>query len=470
MLLTTTNLPAHSSVYRASITATLSCLAGALILLWSLYYAGLTIEYQSIKSQLQFESDELQDIYDSEGIEGLIEAVSFEDHREWTSEDAHLVFDDEDFILSVYQQDNFIAGYAELSPYDVEETNLAVLGVINDDEFDELPIFMQRSSLSTEIDITLGKFVPEIWAWRKEYLNVITATLLIMLLPLSLVTASLISRKVNRDIERLSAVLANIGQASIQDRLPINQKPNEFDRLAEHINRMLNRIGQLTQNMEYNSASIAHDLKTPISNVAGRLQLMERDVDKPESIQAHIDKAQENIDSLLRTLDALLRLGEVEAGKRRQAFKPINLSNLAEDIAESFQPVLEEADKHFTYTVEPGIWVQGDTDLLVQLLSNLLENTVEHTRDGASIETVITASAGSIDIQVTDDGPGMTAQDAERIFDRFHRADASRNTPGNGLGLSLVRAIAELHGGSAKILSVNNGSTFLISLPLAAKG
>lgn len=461
-----TNTRVSASVYRMAFSLTAGFILLAVVLLWSVYLTGLALEHQTIKSQLHNQSKELMALYNTEGVDGVIEAISIDERHEWEQEDIHHIYDDEEYVFSVYQNQSFIAGYPALNSQGFQEPNTVIVTFLDDEDFDVQPLLKLNLVLTEDIEITLAKFEPEIWSWRKEYLNVISLTLVIIMLPLSLLIASVLSNRVNQRIDAMSAVLAKVGETSMQDRLPVANKPNEFDSLSANINQMLDRVGTLTKNIEYTSAGIAHDLKTPISNVAGRLQLMERDIANPELIKNHIEKVQENISSLLRTLDALLRLGEVEAGKRRQAFKPTNLSNVALDIADSFQPVLEEADKQFQYSIEPELSLLGDTDLLVQLLSNLLENAVEHTRDGAAIEFVVKASNNTVQVKVTDDGPGITQHDAARIFDRFHRADTSRGSPGNGLGLSLVRAIAELHGGSAKLLAKQDGSTFVVTLPL----
>ncbi|MEM7361289.1 MAG: HAMP domain-containing sensor histidine kinase [Pseudomonadota bacterium] len=423
------------------------------------------MDKRSIKSALDNETKKLVSIYENHGFEGLVEKVSIDEEDEWETDDVHTALDDDEYIYSLFKDSRFIAGYPELTVIG-EENGTTTFGLLDDDEFDIHPVLKKNISLSDEIEINIARFLPEIWNWRKEYLIVISLTLIIILLPISLVSAKVLSSKVTRRLDGMSSVLAKVGDVSIENRLPVAENRDEFDILSENINAMLDRLRLLTRNIENTSVGVAHDLKTPISNVAGRLQLIERDLNDPTLIQAHVYTANENIEKLLRTLDALLRLGEVEAGKRKEAFKPTNLSAIALDLAESFQPVLDESDKHFEYSIEPGILIHGDTDLLVQLFSNLLENAVEHTRDGAAVKLELHAKRGFAEVRVADDGPGIPAHNADHIFDRFHRGDASRSTPGNGLGLSLVRSIAELHDGRAQLQLENGGSCFVVSIPL----
>ncbi|MEM9284613.1 MAG: HAMP domain-containing sensor histidine kinase, partial [Pseudomonadota bacterium] len=243
-------------------------------------------------------------------------------------------------------------------------------------------------------------------------------------------------------------------------------RDDEFDGFSREINGMLDRLGTLTRNVRAVSVGVAHDLKTPVSNLGGRLQLIERDIEEPEAIRTHLEKADAHIGTLLRTLDAILRLGEIEAGRRRAAFETLDISALTEDLAESFEPVLADADKHLSSKVTPHLWVEGDPDLLTQMITNLLENVAEHARDGASAWISLKRHDTHALIVVGDDGPGIPDTYREQIFDRFFRVETSRTAPGNGLGLSLVRAIAELHGGGVSLRPDQAGAVFEVEIPL----
>lgn len=144
----------------------------------------------------------------------------------------------------------------------------------------------------------------------------------------------------------------------------------------------------------------------------------------------------------------------------------MDLSELVEDMADSFKPLFEDTDKQLDLRAAPGVTVNGDRDLLTQMISNLLENTLEHARDGANAWIGLRTESGRALLEVGDDGPGLPANAADSVFERFVRLDSSRSTPGNGLGLSLVRAIAELHHGDARLLATEPGAVFEVSLPL----
>ncbi|MEL6960848.1 MAG: HAMP domain-containing sensor histidine kinase [Pseudomonadota bacterium] len=243
---------------------------------------------------------------------------------------------------------------------------------------------------------------------------------------------------------------------------PPYRRHDEFDRLAGNINDMLDEVETLNSNIEAVSVGVAHDLRTPLSNIGGRLELIRRDRDDPHAVEAHLDAAEAAQDQLMRVFDALLRLGEVKAGKRKAAFGHVDLSGLVRNMTDAFEPVFADADKSFTSDVTNGITLQGDAELLEQMMANLLENALEHSRDAAKVEVSLTQTELGPLLTVGDDGPGISPADRDHIFERFFRADRSRTTPGNGLGLSLVQAIADLHSAEIRLDPDASGAIFFI--------
>ena len=195
------------------------------------------------------------------------------------------------------------------------------------------------------------------------------------------------------------------------------------------------------------------------------MELIARDRASADDVARHVEAAEAHLATLLGTFDALLRLGEIEAGQARAGFRPLDLSAVVAEMADSYAPLFEERDKTLTASVPPGQQAEGDPALLQQLLANLLENALDHSRDGARVTVRLDAAPGRLDLVVHDDGPGIPAPLRATIFDRFVRADASRTSGGSGLGLSLVKAIAELHGGTATVEDAAPGAAFRVTLP-----
>ncbi|MEM1434500.1 MAG: ATP-binding protein [Pseudomonadota bacterium] len=278
--------------------------------------------------------------------------------------------------------------------------------------------------------------------------------------PLSLLLAVVVSRGAVSRLDRLSAALRNIGVSNLRQRAPVSPRQDEFDRLAEATNAMLDRIEALHAKLETASIGMAHDLKTPVSRISNRLQLMRQDIDDRLALTQHLDAAETQIESVAQTFQSLLRLGEIESGVRRAQFQRVDMSALVEDVCESFEPVFSDRARRLDVSIVSGVSVHGDADLLTHMLSNLLENSIEYGTPGGNSWVRLQASVRGCLLQVGDDGPGIPAEDQAFVFDRFYRGDGSRSAPGNGLGLSIAKAVCELHDGRLQLLPDQPGAVF----------
>jgi signal transduction histidine kinase len=209
---------------------------------------------------------------------------------------------------------------------------------------------------------------------------------------------------------------------------------------------MLDRISELMESVRQVSNDIAHDLRTPLSHLRHRLEVARAVYGHPEELRAAIGKAIEETDVILSTFSALLRIAQIEAGTRRAAFAELDLSALVTEVADAFAPSIQDEGKFIETNIDPKISMVGDRELLTQMLANVLENAIRHTSYGTRIRVGASAQGMDIKLSVSDNGPGVPAEALGRLFDRFYRPEKSRTTPGSGLGLSLVKAIASLHG------------------------
>lgn len=338
-------------------------------------------------------------------------------------------------------------------------------GELDHEDLHDHQIISYRLYLDDEHSLIIARFYPEILIDWAEPLFFSTIVLLFTLLPLSIFTAFRLQRSVENRLKPLADTAVAVGEGTLDKRVPRQGTGDEFDQLADALNAMLDRVVTLTRNMRNVSVGVAHDLKTPVSNIDGRLQLIERDLTSPELIKEHLERSQDHIANLQRTLDALLRLGEIEAGARRSAFTLVDLSTLCADLVESFSPVLSEMDKTLSCDIAKGLFAYGDPDLLIQLVINLLENIGEHARDGANAWLHLQRSGEDLVLIVGDDGPGIAEPLRDVLFERFVQLDASRQASGNGLGLSIVRAIAELHHGTVSLRGDTRGAVFEVRVP-----
>lgn len=255
----------------------------------------------------------------------------------------------------------------------------------------------------------------------------------------------------SRRVEAMNTTAARIIDGNLGERLPVHGNGDEFDRLALQLNRMLGRIQGLMEGLRQVSNDIAHDLRTPL----GRLrQHLERTRDRSSSLdeyQEATEHAIQETDATLRTFGALLRIAQVESGTRRQGFAAVDLSELARRIGEAFGPVAEAQGRTFQTSVEGSLTIRGDADLLTQALVNLVENALCHTPPGTPIALGVRQRGNSVVAAVSDRGAGIPQAARGRVLERFVRLDQSRSTPGSGLGLSLVAAVADLHDATLRL-------------------
>ena len=228
-------------------------------------------------------------------------------------------------------------------------------------------------------------------------------------------------------------------------RIPLGRTDDDLTALARTFNRLFDRIEKLLLANKQVSADIAHDLRKPLAGVLRRLEGA-RDAPSPGAARASIDAAVGDVESVLETFNALLRIGQVEAGARRAAFVPLDLADVAHEVAETFAPAAEDEGKTLVQRLDAPLPVSGDRELLVQMIANLIDNALRHTLPGVRIEVGGERTPAGIALSVADDGPGVAAGEMTAIFQRFHRSGDPTRAPGNGLGLALVAAIADLHG------------------------
>ena len=279
--------------------------------------------------------------------------------------------------------------------------------------------------------------------------------------------AFLLGRIVRARLARIATTADAIMAGDLSRRMPIDHVRGEFDQLSAVINGMLDRIELLLENLKRLSVGIAHDIRSPLNRVRGQLETAERALDglpQQEQVAASIRE----VDDVLDLLRALLGISEIEGFAARKRFVPIDLATLAEDVVDGYRPVVESAGLTMDVGVEP-VDILGDAALLRRSIANLIDNAILYTSPGTHIAVRVSRSGESALLTVGDNGPGVPADERDNIFGRFVRLDSSRSTPGHGLGLNIVAAIAGAHRGSACVIPTPVGLTVAISLPVQAR-
>lgn len=289
--------------------------------------------------------------------------------------------------------------------------------------------------------LLVGRDLAQVDALRdmitRAFLWVIGATVALALLGGGLVSARFLAR-----VDAIGRAAREIVDGKLSQRLPVGSGGDEFDRLTGELNRMLDRMQQLMENLAQVSSDIAHDLRTPLSRLRQRLESARLHAGSIAAYQTAIDQAIDDTDAVLATFGALLRIAQIEAGGRRANFAAVDLSALFETIVETYAAVAEDSGQSLTGRIAPGVRGWGDKELLTQMLANLVENAIRHSPAGARVTVTLDGLTGV----VSDSGPGIPEAERGKVFRRFYRLESSRTTPGSGLGLSLVAAVAELHG------------------------
>ncbi|WP_270935814.1 HAMP domain-containing sensor histidine kinase [Falsiroseomonas oryzae] len=275
---------------------------------------------------------------------------------------------------------------------------------------------------------------------------------------LAVLGAWLLRRALENRLRPIYRTAAAIGTGDLTRRVPLSERGDEFDKLGATMNAMLDRIAQLMEGVRGVSDAIAHDLRTPIARARAKLEEALVSAQDEEALRAAVEQGIADLDGIARVFKAVLRIAEVEAGARRAAFAPIDLAPVLTDMAELYGASAEAQDQHLEAELDETLPLVGDRDLLAQAVVNLLDNALKFTPEGGTVRLAAHRLDDVLEIAVADDGPGMPPADRQRAGERFFRADSARTTPGSGLGLSLVRAVATLHGGEVALSDTHPGA------------
>jgi signal transduction histidine kinase len=255
-------------------------------------------------------------------------------------------------------------------------------------------------------------------------------------------------------IECINQTSRSIENGNLQQRVPINEhsQPDEFDELAEHLNKMLDTIERLMNDIKQNSQNIAHDLKKPLTRVQTQLELLQsRNAISAEDLEPSLN----DLKNLNKTFNAILQLGRIESSIPQKNFSNVNLFELCQDLSHVYRDIAKDMKIQWQDSLQTDINIKGDRQLLAQAIINLLENALQYTPENGEINFVLEMKGSAIRLSISNSSAPLSAKQLEAITKPFVRLDESRTTEGNGLGLSLVKAIVKVHGAELKLESSN---------------
>lgn len=287
-------------------------------------------------------------------------------------------------------------------------------------------------------------------------------------LMLALLGGVALSQGFLRRIDELNRAVRGIMAGNLNDRIYLAGSGDELDQLGGNLNAMLDRLQISMESLKQVSTDIAHDLRTPLSRLKQHLDAALVEAQTVAEFRQAVEDALLQANTALATFSALLRIAQIEAAGHRANFGLVDLSALFEHLAATYEAVAEDLGRSLTSRIEPGLSVRGDRELLAQMLVNLIENALRHTPPGSKIDIALRRDGPDLVGEVSDDGPGIPGSEHERVFRRFYRLETSRSTPGNGLGLALVAAIAARHGITVQLEDNRPGLKVLLRFAEAA--
>ena len=255
----------------------------------------------------------------------------------------------------------------------------------------------------------------------------------------------LLSGGLLRRVEAIGRTAREIMEGHLSRRLPSRGTDDEFDHLVASLNEMLERTERSIGAMRQISNDIAHDLRTPLTRLRQRLEFAQRKAATAVELRAAVAESIADADAMLATFSALLRIAQIESKAVKAGFAAFDLSELLQTVVEVYQPMAEDKDQQLIAEIGPELRSFGDRELLAQMFSNLVENALRHSPRNAIVQLATPVDGQHVTITLSDNGPGIPRGEHANVFRRFYRLEASRTTPGAGLGLSLVAAIASLH-------------------------
>lgn len=288
-----------------------------------------------------------------------------------------------------------------------------------------------------------------------------------LLLLAGLVAGIIAGRRTERRLTQISGTLKSVAMGHLEARVrAAGREADDLARLAQEINRTITQLQLMVESQQQISADIAHDLRTPMQRLRQRLDAMIQSGNLSPQVEEQMAGAIALVDDLIATFQALLRIAQIESGRRRERFADIPLAPLLRRIEDAYGAVAEEGGQILRFAIEDsGATVRGDQQLLTQMIANIIENALRHGPEGTLIQVSLTRRGDGVVIAIDDDGPGIPEDERDKVFRRFYRIEKSRTTPGNGLGLSLVRAVADLHEADVTLTDNAPGLRVVIRFP-----
>jgi signal transduction histidine kinase len=437
-------------------------LFGLSVLLLMVFIYWFTAAYMVRESDalIETETNDLAERYDTLGLDGLTSLIN-----------ARLSHKPADLSIYLLAGQNYyplagnLDGWPQASIDSEGWIDFKLVGN-EDGSTGEHVVRARRFTLPGGYHLLVGRIISHLVA-MEDRIAITLAWGLGLMLVLGSVVGWWMSQRMAHRIEAINRTNRDIISGDLSRRIPLQGTNDELDRLAGGLNEMLDRIQALMEDVRRVSDNIAHDLRTPLGRLHNQLDNLRSEVQRAGLDTTSVEQALNESEGLLATFNALLRIARIESRSRTEGFMHVDLTALVFDAAEYYEPLAEARDQTLVVKAAPAVHVVGDPDLLFQAIANLLDNAIKYTPKGGEVQvTMVVRAPGVAELSVADTGPGIPAAAYPYVFQRFFRLEASRSTPGSGLGLSLVEAVAHLHGIVIRVSDNSPGTRITLDIPM----
>lgn len=435
----------RTTAFRLTVLYLLLFVASVVAILGFIYWSTVAVIDRQAAATIDAEITGLADQYKDRGLGGLMDAV-----RERAGENGNR---DNVYLLWDPQTGPLAGNLAAWPPSAAGVSEWVHLTLVRREEQRTVPheVTARTFQLAGGYRLLVGRDMYERTKFRRLVVNTLTWSLA-GALALGLLGGIFLSRRMLARVEAVTRTTRRIMQGDFSQRIECAGSGDEFDRLGQSLNTMFAQIERLMSGMRLATDSLAHDLRSPLTRLRGRIELALIGPSDPARDRDALADVLGQADAALATFDSLLKIAAAEAGAAVTSLQPLDLAALARDAAELYEPLAEERNIRLELRTGPVPPIAAQRELLAQAVANLLDNAVKYTPPGGQIEvTVMSDGRRKVTLAVADDGPGVPDADRQRILERFVRLEESRSTPGAGLGLSLVASVARLHDATLRL-------------------
>jgi signal transduction histidine kinase len=430
--------------------------AVVIVLFGYVYWSTTNFVLSRSDTAIEAERATLRNIYDTNGRGDLIQAIERRSSTAPLEGGVYLLADQSFSPISGNLKKWPVAKGAE------QWTEFSADAV--DQEKGQLLYRATWETLPDGLHLLVGKDISDLGRFAAEIYAALAFAIFLIFVLAAVASVSVTRRTVGR-IESINLTSRAIMETGLGRRIPIRGTQDEWDQLAQNLNSMLDRIETLMAEVKQVSDNVAHDLRTPLARMRGRIEKASIEKNAPDHDQSLIGQTMADLDDVLRMFSSLTRISQIEAANRTAAFRIVNLGEIATEVAELFDAAAESKGGRVEVSGDKTACIGADRDLLFDAISNLVDNAIKHGREGGLVSIHLDQMDGEAILSVSDDGPGIPSEEFERVFKRFYRLERSRTMPGNGLGLSLVAAVARLHGASIKLIDNSPGLSVELHFP-----